>query len=160
MFAADVGRSHRLLRDKQGHLATQRSGWNLNYKGVKFKTKSVFPLKPAWPFPLQPFRFPWTSLLGDRGLVYGSARSMAQCWRLEPPDYSHGPTGNHLSVFPDKDPNILPQTQGAKQSRGAICPSVQPVIKSSIAHHSSSLAVLSPVVFMPLICHSQTGWEH
>lgn len=58
VFAAPAGQSHRLLGSKQGHLATWRPGWNLNSKGVKFQTKSMSPLKSAWPLPSHPFGFP------------------------------------------------------------------------------------------------------
>lgn len=103
VFAAHARRSHQLLRGKQDHLATWRSGWNLNYKGVKLKTKSMSPLKPAWPFPLHPFRLPLTGSLGARGL--------GLC-------HVHGPVleagANWLFAWSNWEPSISFPWQGSK----------------------------------------------
>lgn len=60
--------SHQLLKGKKSHLVTWRAGWNLNYKVVKFKPKSMSLLKASWPFSLRPFDFPLTGPLGAKGL--------------------------------------------------------------------------------------------
>lgn len=87
VFAADAGQ----LRGKQGRLATWSSAWNLNYKGVKFKTKSMSPLKPAQPFSLHPFCFPLTRLLGARDLglrqIHGSLLDAGANWLFARSDW-------------------------------------------------------------------------
>lgn len=75
VFAAHARWSHQLLRGKQDHLATWRSGWNLNYKGVKLKTKSMSPLKPDWPFSFASF---WSST--DRVPGTAGVRALPGPW--------------------------------------------------------------------------------
>lgn len=151
VFAAPAG----LLGSKQGHLAMWRPGRNLNSRGVKFQTKSTSPLKSAWPFPSHPFGFP---LIGPQRA--GGCRALPAPWP------SAGGWGQlivcmvqlgailqcsltRIQAFP------VP-TQGAKQSRGAICPSVQAVTEPSIAprsppslSHSSFFSCLSFVIPIP-----------
>lgn len=78
---------------------------------------------------------------------------------LGPADCLHAPTGSHPSALLDKHPSIPVWTQGAKQSRGAICPSVQAVIKPSL--HPLAL----PCCHIPTSFHASNlsfpfpGWE-
>lgn len=141
---SSAGQSHGQLGDKQGHLAM----WNLNSKGVKFQTKSMSPLKCAWPFPSHPFGFPLRGPQRARGAlpVHGPVLEAGASWFLAWPNWEPS------FRFPDKDPSLLLPTQGAKQRRGAICPSVRAVIEPSTA----------PLPFChipPLICHCHSQAE-